>query len=85
MKNDYKKGLGVGLTFCFRAVPMILNDVEDDQDTIDFATVDFSNDESREQFGDTVQRRFQTIVTRNAYVKRRLQGILEDLMEADIF
>ena len=64
---------------------MILNDVEDDQDTIDFATVDFSNDESREQFGDTVQRRFQTIVTRNAYVKRRLQGILEDLMEADIF
>jgi hypothetical protein len=82
LKEDYKHGLRCGLTFCLKALPMILGN--DPEKTVDFASVDFTDNKAKKSFTDTAQLMFESILTEDKRVRSRLRGILDDVIAADI-
>ena len=70
----------VGLTFCLRALPMILSDPED---VVDFSTVNFDDQKAKNDFVANASTLFDNILKKNVNVQNRLRGILDDLITAN--
>ena len=81
LEKDYRFGLPVGLTFCFNALPMILCEPED---VIDFSTVDFQDVKAQKAFVANASDSFNNILKTNVNVQKRLRGILDDMIDAQI-
>jgi hypothetical protein len=63
------------------ALPMILAEPDD---TVEFAEVDFTDATEMKKFGDLHKENFEKIIKDDS-VKERIQGVFEDMMNANIF
>ena len=61
---------------------MILSNPED---SIQFADVNLDDEEAKEVFIQYATDKYKTILTKDINVRTRLRGILEDMIEANLF
>ena len=63
------------------ALPMFLGEPDD---TVEFAEVDFTDAKEMKKFGDLHNENFDRII-KDVSVKERIQGVFEDMMNANIY
>ena len=62
---------------------MIIN--TNPEDSIQFADVNLDDEEAKEVFIQYATDKYKTILTKDINVRTRLRGILEDMIEANLF
>lgn len=82
VKEDFKAGLSIGVTFCIMALPMVLGAPED---SVDFGGVDFDDEEAVKAFTKVHENKFIDSIKKNKNVQVRLRGIFDEMIEAGIF
>ena len=85
LKKDYKNHLGIGLTFCMHALPMILCSLPDNEITFDNSPKREETIESDENDSDCLKKyKVQmAILTKDQNVQTRYMGVIDDMMEID--
>lgn len=81
MKEDYKIGLNLAPSLMVMALPLMLTN---DEDTIDIGSLDFANSNQIEEIGRDASEKFEKVLSGNTELRNRIQGALDELIEAEI-
>ena len=81
--SDYELCLNIGPMLIMFALPMMLN--IDPEDAVDFGGIDLLDEGSKVQLEKLNSANFEELIQRHPYLKDRVKGVFDDIIQANVF